>query len=172
MIDYAVTSTKAEMFLAEYEKFSRSLKTIHTKTPLVFELIETFEREQRSLFERMLSEPSEYDPEHVSFATIDPNEFESLCRTLAELFIEKAAAEEMTPRIGSDVGKFFRDLMSGEVKRQFNRQEGAFRSIDIESQSLIYAFQRTARHTNKRRTLPKTMEVLKKIRKALAARWE
>ena len=174
MNDYTIKSTKAEAYLDTFGDFVRPMKAAYVDHPLIVELIEIFEQEQRRNigFLQTHSTLKDHDPEHVVYSAMNPTAFESLCRTLAELLIERNAAEEMTPRVGDDIGTFLQDLADGSIGRQFRRRDDVRRSIDIEAQSVCYQFRRLLGHSKKRSTHPKTMEVLKRIRKALAALWQ
>jgi AMMECR1 domain-containing protein len=168
-----LSKSKSKTYINAFDDFKSELLCQY-EHPLVQKLIAVFTDEQKEKIEYLnnLCRPECLTDDKVSYEILSVYEFESLVRTLADLLCEKKAASDLLgPSIKSS-RKFRAMLNSGELLRRIHREANVLKSIDVESQSLIYQFRRTVRHNKTQYTYPKTMEVLRAIRRELRyAEW-
>lgn len=168
-----IESTKSDQYVEYFGETAGVLKQVYKDFPLIVEFIEAFKEEQRCSVEWLREHGNEhgYPPEHVVYSVMDGEEFSAVCKNFADLFAEHAAADGMIGKSAS-LEELQKEILSGETYRQCQRWKKTLQSIDVECQSLVYQFRRNVRHSKGYPTRPKTMEVLKKIRKSLAAHWD
>lgn len=161
-----IKSTKAEYYLEAFAEIAALLAVDLRDFPLVQEFIATYEAEQRFGIEYLLQNgnPHGCPPEHVVYGAANPKEFERLCRTLVELFVERAEIMDFSNpnRPGAD---------KEDSIECIGRMRARLRLLDIETQSLIYEFTQSEEHTPRKPTRPKSLKVLRKIHKAMRANW-
>ena len=169
-----IKKTSAVPYLDAIGDYAGCLSSRYQDYPLVQKLIETLIMEQRRSVEHLLgwSDPGTPDTS-INYCVFSAQDIESLARSFFELFVEKEAAASMMGRPYESIDESIEELFNDEFRHKLDRMNGTLKSIDTESQSLVYQFRRSVRHGRNRQTFPKTMAVLREIRKELRFKnWE
>ena len=170
-----IKKTSATNYLEAIGDYADGLLRRYEDYPLVQKLVKTLIAEQRERVTLLLCWNDPYKtPDHAIIYTVfSSQEIEALARSFFELFIEKEAASDMMGPPSDSIEVDIQEIRNGELKRKINRMNGTLKSIDTESQSLVYQFRRSVQHSKNRQTFPKTMAVLREIRKVLRLKnWE
>ena len=170
-----IKKTSAVPYLDAIGDYAGCLSSRYQDYPLVQKLIETLIGEQRKSVEHLLgyNAPGLAPDEVIHYCVFSAHNIESLARSFFELFVEKEAAVEMMGPPYESIDESIEEIRNGEFRRKLDRMNGSLKSIDTESHSLVYQFRRSVRHGRNRQTFPKTMAVLREIRKELRFKnWE